>query len=102
MKMNPAVILLGSLAPCEPLLAQMVGKARGDLGFAGAIIPLVAVGTVPMRAGHILLAALGLFVSDALVLWLVPPMTARAAIAFPASITLPPPTATKQSHFAFL
>jgi BASS family bile acid:Na+ symporter len=40
------VILLGSLAPCAPFLAQMVGKARGDLGFAGALIPLVAVGTV--------------------------------------------------------
>jgi bile acid:Na+ symporter, BASS family len=40
------VILLGSLAPCAPFLAQMVGKARGDMGFAGALIPLVAVGTV--------------------------------------------------------
>jgi BASS family bile acid:Na+ symporter len=42
------VILLGSLAPCAPFLAQMVGKARGDLGFAGALIPLVAVGTVAL------------------------------------------------------
>lgn len=40
------VILIGSLAPCAPFLAQMVGKARGDMGFAGALIPLVAVGTV--------------------------------------------------------
>jgi len=24
----------------------MVGRARGDMGFAGALIPLVAVGTV--------------------------------------------------------
>jgi bile acid:Na+ symporter, BASS family len=40
------VVLLGSLAPCAPFLAQMVGKARGDMGFAGALIPLVAVGTV--------------------------------------------------------
>ena len=40
------VVLLASLAPCAPLLQQMVGKARGDMGFAGALIPLVAVGTV--------------------------------------------------------
>jgi len=40
------VVLLGSLAPCAPFLQQMVGKARGDMGFAGALIPLVAVGTV--------------------------------------------------------
>jgi len=40
------VVLLCSLAPCAPFLQQMVGKARGDMGFAGAFIPLVAVGTV--------------------------------------------------------
>src|SRR5271166_2996103 len=40
------VVLLMSLAPCAPFLQQMVGKARGDMGFAGALIPLVAVGTV--------------------------------------------------------
>jgi len=40
------VVLLTSLAPCAPFLQQMVGKARGDVGFAGALIPLVAVGTV--------------------------------------------------------
>jgi len=40
------VIYLASLAPCAPFLQQMVGKARGDVGFAGALIPLVAVGTV--------------------------------------------------------
>ena len=40
------VVLLTSLAPCAPFLQQMVGKARGDIGFAGALIPLVAVGTV--------------------------------------------------------
>jgi Sodium Bile acid symporter family len=36
------VVLLTSLAPCAPFLQQMVGKARGDMGFAGALIPLVA------------------------------------------------------------
>jgi bile acid:Na+ symporter, BASS family len=40
------VVLLASLAPCAPFLQQMVGKARGDMGFAGALIPVVAVGTV--------------------------------------------------------
>ncbi len=40
------VVLLASLAPCAPFLQQMVTKARGDIGFAGALIPLVAVGTV--------------------------------------------------------
>ena len=40
------VVLLCSLAPCAPFLQQMVGKANGDVGFAGAFIPLVAVGTV--------------------------------------------------------
>jgi BASS family bile acid:Na+ symporter len=40
------VVLLASLAPCAPFLQQMVTKARGDMGFAGAFIPLVAVGTV--------------------------------------------------------
>jgi len=40
------VVLLTSLAPCAPFLQQMVSKARGDMAFAGALIPLVAVGTV--------------------------------------------------------
>jgi len=40
------VVLLCSLAPTAPFLQQMVGKACGDMPFAGALIPLVAVGTV--------------------------------------------------------
>ena len=40
------VLYLASLAPCAPFLQQMVTKCRGDLGFAGALIPLVAIGTV--------------------------------------------------------
>ena len=39
-------LLLYSLAPCAPFLPMMVGKARGDMSFAGALVPLVAVGTV--------------------------------------------------------
>jgi bile acid:Na+ symporter, BASS family len=40
------VVLMTSLAPCAPFLQQMVAQSRGDVGFAGALIPLVAVGTV--------------------------------------------------------
>ena len=40
------VLLLASLAPCAPILQQVVGKARGDIGFAGAFIPVVTIGTV--------------------------------------------------------
>ena len=39
-------ILLASLAPCAPFLQQMVEKARGEMGFTGAFIPLVVIGTV--------------------------------------------------------
>ena len=39
-------VLIGSLASCGPFLPVMVGKARGDVNFAGAFIPLVAIGTV--------------------------------------------------------
>ena len=39
-------VLLASLAPCTPFLPPMVEKARGDISFAGAFVPLVAVGTV--------------------------------------------------------
>jgi bile acid:Na+ symporter, BASS family len=51
------VIFLASLAPCAPFLQQMVGKASGDMGFAGALIPLVAVGTVvlmPLMAPYLI------------------------------------------------
>lgn len=40
------VVLLCSLAPTAPFLQQMVSKAKGDMGFAGALIPLVSIGTV--------------------------------------------------------
>jgi BASS family bile acid:Na+ symporter len=39
-------LLLYSLAPCAPFFPLMVPKARGDMSFAGAVVPLVAVGTV--------------------------------------------------------
>jgi BASS family bile acid:Na+ symporter len=40
------VMYIASLAPCAPFLAPMIGKARGDVAFAGAFIPLTVVGTV--------------------------------------------------------
>jgi BASS family bile acid:Na+ symporter len=40
------VMLITSLAPCAPFLPPMVTKALGDLDFAGAFIPVAAVGTV--------------------------------------------------------
>jgi BASS family bile acid:Na+ symporter len=39
-------LLLYSLAPCAPFVPVMVGKARGDVSFAAALIPIVAVATV--------------------------------------------------------
>jgi BASS family bile acid:Na+ symporter len=40
------VVLITSLAPCAPFLPPMVGRARGNADFAGAFIPLAALGTV--------------------------------------------------------
>jgi bile acid:Na+ symporter, BASS family len=40
------VMYIASLAPCAPFLPPMIGKARGDVAFAGAFIPLAVVGTV--------------------------------------------------------
>ena len=39
-------VLIASLASCGPFLPPMVEKARGDVNFAGAFIPLMAAGTV--------------------------------------------------------
>ena len=41
-----AVMLMTSLAPCAPFLPQMIARARGDLAFGGAFIPMATVGTV--------------------------------------------------------
>ena len=40
------VVLITSLAPCAPFLPPLLAKARADANFAGAFIPLAAVGTV--------------------------------------------------------
>ena len=39
-------VLLSSLAPCAPIVPLMVVRARGDMSFAGAFIPLVMIGAV--------------------------------------------------------
>jgi BASS family bile acid:Na+ symporter len=39
-------LLLSSLAPAAKYVPLMVEKARGDMGFTGALVPLVNVGTV--------------------------------------------------------
>ena len=39
-------VLLSSLAPCAPIVPLMVVKARGDISFAGAFIPLAMIGAV--------------------------------------------------------
>lgn len=79
------VMLLTSLAPCAPFLQQMVTKARGDMGFAGAFIPLVVVGTVvlmpvmaPMLIEGLTIDALGL--AKPLLMTLLVPLIIGAAI----------------------
>jgi BASS family bile acid:Na+ symporter len=39
-------LLICSMAPCAPFLPPMVAKARGDISYAAAFVPLTAVGTV--------------------------------------------------------
>ena len=39
-------VLLSSLAPCAPIVPLMVQRARGDISFAGAYIPLAMIGAV--------------------------------------------------------
>lgn len=39
------VLFIGSLAPCAPFLPPLLPKAKGDIIFAGAFIPVAAIGT---------------------------------------------------------
>ncbi len=39
------VLFIGSLAPCAPFLPPLLPKAHGDVDFAGAFIPVAAIGT---------------------------------------------------------
>jgi len=79
------VVLLASLAPCAPILQQVVGKARGDIGFAGAFIPVVAIGTVVLMPLLAPVLIKGLTVSTAalakpLLLTILLPLVVGAAI----------------------
>ena len=79
------VVLLASLAPCAPILQQVVGKARGDVGFAGAFVPVVTIGTVVLMPLLAPVLIKGLTVSPAalakpLLLTILLPMVIGAAI----------------------
>jgi len=79
------VILLASLAPCAPILQQVVGKARGDVGFAGAFIPIVTITTVVLMPLLAPVLIKGLTVSPAalakpLLLTILLPLVIGAAI----------------------
>jgi len=79
------VVLLACLAPCAPILQQMVGKARGDIGFAGAFIPVVTLGTVVLMPLMAPVLIKGLTVSAAalakpLLLTILLPLVIGAAI----------------------
>ena len=81
------VVLLTSLAPCAPFLQQMVSKARGDMGFAGALIPLVAVGTVVLMPlmGPLLIKGLAIntwALAKPLLLTILLPLMVGAAIRY--------------------
>ena len=39
------VLFIGSLAPCAPFLPPLLPKAHGDIAFAGAFVPVAAIGT---------------------------------------------------------
>ena len=39
------VLFIGSLAPCAPFLPPLIPKAGGDVTFAGAFIPVAAIGS---------------------------------------------------------
>jgi BASS family bile acid:Na+ symporter len=78
-------VLLSSLAPCAPFLPPLVEKARGDVNFAGAFVPLVAVGTVVLMPLMAPLLIKGLTVSagalaKALLLTILLPLVIGAAI----------------------
>jgi BASS family bile acid:Na+ symporter len=56
-------LLLVSMAPCAPFLPAVVGKARGDLGYAASYMLLAAVGTVVYMPIMVPLVAKGATVS---------------------------------------
>jgi len=80
-----ACVLMASLASCGPFIPPMVEKARGDMSFAGAFIPLVAIGTVVFMPLIAPLLVKGATISAGplairLVLFLLVPLVIGAAI----------------------
>ena len=78
-------VLMSSLASCGPFIPPMVEKARGDMSFAGAFIPLVAIGTVVFMPLIIPLLVKGVTISAGalatrLVLFLLVPLVIGTAI----------------------
>jgi BASS family bile acid:Na+ symporter len=57
------VILIACLAPCAPFLPMMIGKAHGDISFAGAFIPIAMIGTVILMPLMLPLLIKGLTIS---------------------------------------
>ena len=78
-------LLLYSLAPCAPFLPVMVGTARGDVSFAAALVPIVAVGTVvfmplmgPMMIEGLMISGWGL--AKVLLIYILIPLIFGAAL----------------------
>jgi len=78
-------LLLYSLAPCAPFLPLMVGTARGDVSFAAALVPIVAVGTVVFMPlmGPLMIEGLAISAWDlakVLLMYILIPLTLGAAL----------------------
>ena len=78
-------LLLYSLAPCAPFLPVMVGIARGDVSFAAALVPIVAVGTVVFMPlmGHLMITGLTISawgLAKVLLMYILIPLTLGAAL----------------------
>jgi BASS family bile acid:Na+ symporter len=82
-------LLLYSLAPCAPFLPVMVGTARGDVSFAAALVPIVAVGTVVFMPlmGPLMIEGLAISALDlvrVLLMYILLPLTLGAALRYSA------------------
>jgi BASS family bile acid:Na+ symporter len=78
-------LLFYSLAPCAPFLPVMVGTARGDVSFAAALVPIVAVGTVVIMPlmGPLMIEGLTISAWDlakVLLMYILIPLTLGAAL----------------------
>jgi len=80
-------LLLYSLAPCAPFLPVMVGTARGEVSFAAALVPIVAVGTVVFMPlmGPLMIEGLTISAWDlakVLLMYILIPLTLGAALRY--------------------